>query len=250
MKLIENISDLKKILQKKKINCSPINISDLLMDSLAYDNEMTKEQIRSLTARKIYIHEHYISQDLNMLQLQLEDIFQHITSKYKDVKKEPLIWYLLIEEVLANWNNIFWIWSKKIDIKINVDLKTTEGILEIISKILFMTLNEQPLLRYNFTKGLIFVNFLLKTNGLPGIILSYKDRKRILRNLDHYIDFRKEFLLTLQWEIYKNIYSSLYPEQIVDFNTLRGIKQVKNPYVKPWTWWYGEDRKKYTFIKK
>jgi hypothetical protein len=86
--------------------------------------------------------------------------------------------------------------------------------------------------------------------GFPGIIFSYKDRKRVLKSLEHYIDFEKEFYLTLEGRCYKLLYEKTSSEAIISLEALKKKRNTSHIYVSPGSWWYGEDRKKYTFIKK
>ncbi len=249
MKYIERIVQLKKTIEKKKIKIEPVNIINLLMNSLAYDWEYNTTQIKLLKERKKYIQENYIEHQLNNLQLKFDESLDYIKNKHSDISSNNLITLLIIEEVLKKWWNIFWIGSNKIEYNLETQIDSNTWVAKAICRLVFEILHNKPLLRYNFTKWLLLGNYLLNNIWLPGINFSYKDRKRILRNIDHYIDFEKEFFLTLEWECHKVIQGKVEPNSIISVEELKKKKNTTWIYLKPGTWWYGEDRKKYTFIK-
>lgn len=249
MKNINNILKLKEKIEKNSLIISEVKIEKLLIDSLAYDWEFNKTQLEIVKERKNYIQKHFTEGNIKLLQIELKDILEHL--KEKTLQKNPnLLCLFMIEYINKNWSDVFGTGSRKVQLDLKEWIFTTEASLENISKLLFKFLNKTPLLRYNYSKWIYITNYLLNIIWIPGIIFSYNDRKRIIRSVDHYIDFQKEFLITVEGELNKIIAEGLYKDQIIGTGMLRKIKWIKNPYITPGTWWYWEDRKKYTFIKK
>lgn len=251
-KFLKRIEELKKISKKEKIIFRKQKLENLLMESLAYDWELNKEEIRSIRAREKTIQEKYILNDLNKLQIDLYSVFDNLkkeASKEVDKFNSYVLVIVLINNILNNWWNIFWIWSKKIKIDIDMWLDSSEWILNIIIKLSYLILKEEPFLRYNHTKWLLLTNYLLKTINLPEIKFYHKDKKRFLRSMDHYIDYKKEFYLSIISELNKNIFNEISPQKIISLNELRKRKNIKNPYIKPGERWYGIDKKRYTILK-
>lgn len=249
MKYIEKTEQLKKTIDQKNIKIKSMNILNILMDSLAYDWEYNTTQIKLLKEREKYIQTNYIENQLNGLQLKFDETLTYIKNKHSDISSNNLITLLIIEEVLSKWWSIFWVGSNKIKFNLESQIESNIWVTKSICKLVFEVFHHKPFLRFNFTKWLLLWNYLLNNIWLPGINFSYKDRKRILRHIDHYIDFEKEFFLTLQGECNRVIQEKISPKSIISVEDLKKKKNTTWIYLKPGTWWYGEDRKKYTFIK-
>ncbi len=247
MKNIENILELKNIIGNKNIPIIPVKIKDILTESLAYDWELNKEQIRVLKERNKYINNILDNKKIKLFNINIEDKFIDIKKKTQQ-SNNNLLCLFLINYIYEYWSDIFGIWNKKIRPYIEEWNFTTKALLKNITNFLFHILNKKPFLRYNYTKGLLITNSLLNIIWIPGINLYYNDRKRVLRYIDYYIDFEKEVLLTIESWLNRIIAEGTSEYKIVNISQLRKIKWVKNPYIKPGTWWYWDDRKKYTFI--
>ena len=246
MEYITNFNKAQTLLRKKKTKIKPIDNEILLMDSLAYDWEYSIEKMAHIKDRKKFIQKKFIKNQINSLQLKFDETLEYMKTKYSHISSDRLITLLIIESVLQNWSQIFWAGSKKITYKIDAQIDTDQGTIRAICRLLYQILREHPLQRFNVTKGLLLTNYLLNNIWIPGIIFAYRDRKRILRSLDTYIDFEKEFFLTLEWRCHKSILEDFAPKWIISLVDLRKEKNTTHTRVKPGQWWYWEDGRKYT----
>ena len=247
--IIKRIEKLKEKIISEELKIIPINIKNILIETLAYDWLFNKTQLSLIKERKKYVDKNFIQNELNILQLNISEIFDHIKSKYSHIKSNTLLCLLLIEEIIFSWKDIFGIWSKKIKYNLDNKIESQEWVLKAIIRLSYEILNKEPLLWYNFSKWILLTNYLLNTINLPGINFSFKNKKRLLRTLNNYIDYEKEILLTIEWNCYKLLKNELEPESIFPIEELKKLKNTSLVYIKPGTWWYWDDRKKYTFIK-
>jgi hypothetical protein len=257
MNKLKDLISLYEILRKNNISVTPNTWENLLVESLVYDNEFNNYELKELELRKKEVQRSYLEGSSNSLHFNLRPDLELLTQEIIQKMDTPeitrnknILCNTLIIRIVENWEKFFWKDAKKIYPNINNNDFSTEETLNGIMHFLYLFLNKEPLKRFKMTRALIINNYLLNLIGFPGIIFSSKSKKRVLRSIDHYTDFKKEFLLTLEWECYKALYENNYPSEIISLDKLKELKKVTNLYVKPGTWWYWGDRRKYTFMKK
>lgn len=210
--------------------------------------EKRLKKVEEISINELWDFNRYI----NRIVTEVDDFLEKDSNKIIKVNK-ILKWLLILEKILKeDWIKSFLKWFKENDFKIILE-NESENILEInLSNFFYYAYNKNIFWNYTFTKAMIIVNTVLEESWLPRIFISYKDRKRVFRSLENQIDFRKEFILTLQWVLYKWIYETKYPEKIV--NIWKMLTQEDKPLINPnktiWSTWYWEDRLNYTFIEK
>jgi len=259
MKELKRINKLKEEISTYKIDIIPTNIESLLIETLAYDwifesllddSVFNKTTIKLVNNKSEYIKNSYIKKDIELFIQKLEKNFKENIRKNSNFKSPSLNVLLLINHILHNWSEFFWNWSKKIKYNLDNKIESQEWVLDAICRLTYEILKEKPLIGYNFSKWLVLTNYLLNIIGLPWIIFSYKNKKRIYKNIDYFIDFKKEFLLTIEWNCHHLIQNKIDPVSIISIEDLKKKKNTSLVYIKPGSWWYWKDRKKYTFIKK
>lgn len=236
---------LEKILEIKQkiINNQELDLDYLLADSLAYDGEFPNYVIENPAIRLEYMEKN-----------KLQDFFkeeigylEEIDSKIPNVWSKNLRALLFINDIVTKeWRNMFWISAEPIELNIDTTNESDLYILKTLWKLFFLIVNKKPFLRFNFSRAIILVNFILQKLKYPCIYFSFKDRKRILREVDHYIDFDKEFLLSLFSSINKELYENFYKDQIISVEEKKLELWKKDIYIRPGYWWRWKDRRKYT----
>lgn len=238
--MIEVIKELKKEIKQEKLN-----LELMLMDSLVYDWEFPTSVEKQPEKRREYI-----------LKNNLIDLFLSEIEKLEDLMKKESIfpyWSEIISKNLESfvfissltwmyWNNVYWISAKNINIKINPDGE----ILKTISKLFHEIITKKPFLRFNFSRWLILTNILLEKIWYPPLYISSNDKKRVYKAVDYYIDFEKEFMITLLSRINKNIYENKFPKKVISAKGKREKENKQSVYLKPWYWWWWDDRLIYT----
>ena len=257
MEEISKILKLWEVIRKENLKIEELPLAKILLDSLVYDKEFWKEEVNLFSLREKTVNEFFINWTNNYLDLNIKTKIQNITEKIKEnievkqlTKNKGLLCTAIIIKIIENTQIYFWVEKKKKKPLINTENYNEKEALTNIINLTHYIIYNQLFPRFNFSKSLIICNYLL-TDILwfPWIVFSSKSKKRLWRTIDYYIDFEKEFLLTLSWECYKVIYMNKFPEKIRSIKSIEEEKGYKKIYIKPGTWWYWDDRQKYTFVK-
>gem|GEM_PF-6300998 len=94
--------------------------------------------------------------------------------------------------------------------------------LQLIAKLFFKLINKRSL-KLSWTYGTIITNLIFRKINLPSIYFHSEDRARILRSADHYVDFEKEFILTISDFLNKNLSLNNFLES----ETLENLRQTQ-----------------------
>lgn len=241
--MLEIIKELKKETTEGKLD-----LELMLIDSLVYDWEFPTSVEKQPEKRKEYIEKNnFLEIFLDEIE-KIEELFrkENLSPYWTEIASKNLESFIFISLLTwIHWNNIYWISAKNINIKINPDGE----ILKAISKLFHEIITKKPFLRFNFSRWLLLVNILLKKIWYPPLYISSNDKKRVYKTIDYYIDFEKEFMITLLSRINKNIYENKYPKKIISAKEKRTKENKKSVYLKPGYWWWWEDRLIYTINK-
>lgn len=233
---------------KKEIKAEKLNLELILIDSLVYDLEFPPSVEKQPEKRKEYIVKNNLIELFSGEIEKLEDLFkkENLSPYWTEIASKNLESFIFISLLTwMYWNNIYWISAKNISIKINPDGE----ILKSICKLFHEIITKKPFLRFNFSRWLILVNILLKKIWYPPLYISSNDKKRVYKAIDYYIDFEKEFMITLLSRINKNIYENTSPEKIISAKEKREKENKQSIYLKPGYWWWWENRLVYTINK-
>lgn len=211
------------------------NTNTLLSESLCYDNAFPQYLLEQPTERERIVHEKKYFLEMEKELFTLSELLQ---------EKNIQSFSLLLKE---NWKKIYGISSNNITFEIPIE-ENFEASLKLWIKIFWSILYKKPFLKWNHTRWILLFNMILSHLGLPWIILYHKDRKRILREIDHYIDFEKEIMLTIISSYRKNLYEKNFPEAILKVEEYRIASWKSSVYIKPWYWWRWDDRQKYMIL--